>query len=175
MEKRAKEQMTSAIRGFHLPTYNEIPDVGLFLEQTTKFISEHLEPLQNVTITSSMISNYVKKKIVESPVKKQYSRDQIAHLIFIAVAKSVLPLEDIQILLRVQRFTYETRTAYAYFCSELENVLQYVFGITDSMNQIEPDAADEKIMLRNVVIAVAHKVYLDRCCTVLRESLPPEE
>ncbi len=175
MEKRAKEQMTSAIRGFHLPTYNEIPDVGLFLEQTTKFISEHLEPLQHVTITSSMISNYVKKKIVDNPVKKQYSRDQIAHLIFISVAKSVLSLEDIQVLLRVQRFTYETRRAYAYFCSELENVLQYVFGITDTMNQIEPGAPDEKIMLRNVVIAVAHKVYLDRCCAVLRESLPAEE
>ncbi len=174
MEKRVKEQMASAVRNFHLPAYNEIPDVGLFLEQTTKFISEHVEPLHNITITGSMISNYVKKKLVDSPVKKQYSRDQIAHLIFIAIAKSVLSLEDIQLLLRIQHFTYDTRVAYTYFCSELENVLQYVFGVTDVMHQIEPDASDEKVLLRNVVIAVAHKVYLNQCCAVLRDFIPAE-
>jgi hypothetical protein len=42
------------------------------------------------------------------------------------------------------------------------------------MHQIEPDASDEKVLLRNVVIAVAHKVYLNQCCAVLRDFIPAE-
>lgn len=174
MEKRAKELMAAPIRSFHLPTYNEIPDVGLFLEQTTKFISEHLGPLDKIVITSSMISNYVKMKLVDSPVKKQYSRDQIAYLIFIAITKSVLPLEDIQVLIQIQRRTYSTSRAYTYFCTEMENMLRFVFGLENELNPIEPGASDEKVMLRNITIAVAHKVYLDKCCAVLRHSVGSE-
>ena len=73
-----KEKMLLKIQSFRLPGFNEIPDVGLFLEQTTKYISNILAPLEGITITSSMISNYVKRKLIKNPVKKQYDREQIA-------------------------------------------------------------------------------------------------
>ena len=78
----------ASIENFRLPKYSEIPDVGLFLEQTTKYISQCLAPLGCVSLTSSMISNYVKMHLIESPVKRQYSREQIAYLIVIAIAKT---------------------------------------------------------------------------------------
>ena len=37
--------MDSNIEHFHLPTYREIPTVGLYLEQTVKYINECLHPL----------------------------------------------------------------------------------------------------------------------------------
>ena len=86
----------TTIKTFHLPRYDEIPNVGFYLEQTAEYINQCLEPLQDVTITSSMISNYVKKGLVANPVKKQYGREQIACLFFIAMGKSVLSLEDLQ-------------------------------------------------------------------------------
>lgn len=163
MEQKIKDEISMSVKDFRLPRYEEIPDVGLFLEQTTKYISEYLKPLENVTITGSMISNYVKKRLVANPMKKQYGREQIAYLFFIAVAKTVLSLEDIQLLIKIQKDTYDAKVAYEYFCLEFQNVLFYVFGLKESLDEVRIDDSDEKIMLRNTIITVAHKVYLDKC------------
>ena len=86
MTEACREKIKSAVEGFRLPRYREIPAVGLYLEQTAKYISEYLSGLQENCITISMISNYVKKHLIASPEKKQYSRKQFAYLIFIAVS-----------------------------------------------------------------------------------------
>ena len=86
-----------------LPYYTDIPDVGLLLDQTARLINGYLEPLDDISITNSMISNYVKHQIIARPVKKLYYREQIASLIFIAIAKTVLSLEDISSLLESVR------------------------------------------------------------------------
>jgi len=166
---------TYNIRAFKLPCYDNIPNVGLYLEQTAKYISELLAPLYGVTITNSMISNYVKKGLIENPVKKQYSRDHIAYLIFIAVAKTVLSLEDIQLLIKLQQQSYSKQRAYDYFCSELENMLHYVFGLKDEPDEVGVDSTPEKQMLRNTVITVAHKVYLDVCFAAMHSPAAEKE
>ena len=84
---------------FRLPRYSEIPDVGLYLEQTTKYINSYLEPI-GFEITSAMIKNYVKKGLLKNPEQKQYYADHIAHLISVSVLKNVIPLENIAMLFR---------------------------------------------------------------------------
>ena len=168
MEK-IRERMGQSIRDFRLPKYSEIPDVGLFLEQTTKYISQCLAPL-GITITGSMISNYVKMKLIESPVKKQYSRDQIAYLMFIAVGKSVLTLENIQTLFELQKQSYTSQHAYEYYCTEFENVLFYIFGLKEQLDNVGQDNSELKQMLRNTIITVAHKIYLEKCFKALHEA-----
>ena len=59
-------------------------------EQTAKYISEHLSPLEEDCLTPSMISNYVKKKLIANPVKKQYGRDQIVYLFFVLYSKVII-------------------------------------------------------------------------------------
>ena len=44
MDQDRKRYMAAAIEQFRLPAYEEIPDVGLFLEQVSKSISLYLEP-----------------------------------------------------------------------------------------------------------------------------------
>ena len=56
----------NTIQSFHLPPYHEIPDVGLYLDQVTRYINDSLQPLGQPTVTSSMLSNYVKKGYVAS-------------------------------------------------------------------------------------------------------------
>ncbi len=170
MKEKQRQELVLSVQDFRLPKYDEIPDVGLFLEQTTKYIAKYVEPLQDVTITGSMISNYVKKKIIAKPVKKQYYTEQIAYLIFIAIAKSVLSLEDINLFIQLQKKTYDTKTAYEYFCSELQKAIPYVFGIGEYPEANKEDDTHEKIMLRNTVITIAHKVYLDKCFALLHEE-----
>ena len=115
MNNENKTEIKTLIKDFSLPRYNDIPNVGLYLEQVVKYISEYLSPLGSFSLTGSMVSNYVKKGLVENPVKKQYDRKQIASLIFIAVAKNVLSMDDILLLFKMQEKTYEPKRAYDYF------------------------------------------------------------
>lgn len=66
MENRTKEEIRSSVTDFSLPRYNDIPNVGLYLEQVVKYISEYLEPLGNFSLTFSMVSNYVKKGLLKT-------------------------------------------------------------------------------------------------------------
>lgn len=152
--------MPVSIEGFHLPRYHEIPDVGLYLDQTIKYINRCLAPLGCMEITASMVSNYVKKGYIDSPVKKQYSDEQIARLLFITLAKSALSMENIARLFAMQRETYTAQVAYDYFCVELENILRYVFGLQDEMLTVGSSESVSKSMLRSTIIAVANIIYL---------------
>ena len=170
MNQNSKEEIKNLVKEFSFPRYNDIPNVGLYLEQVVKYISEYLEPLGSFSLTASMVSNYVKKGLIENPVKKQYNREQIACLFFVAVAKNVLSMEDIRLLFEMQHATYESKRAYDYFCSEFENVLQFVFGIKENLDTIGTDSNDTKTMLRNTIIAVAYKVYLDKYLAALHSE-----
>lgn len=152
----------NAVEKFRLPRYSEIPSVGLYLEQTTKYINSLLSPL-GFEITGSMIRNYVKMGLVKNPVQKQYYDDQIAHIIVITVLKNVISLENISTLFERQCTVYSDEVAYDYFCMEFENMLFYQFGIKNSVDNIGNTNSIEKKMLRSAIIAVSHVIYLKSC------------
>ena len=163
MKAEIKQQLADEVRNFWLPRYQDIPSMGLYLDQTVKYISGYLAPLQDNAMTGSMVSNYVKKNLVANPVKKRYSREQIAYLMFIALAKNVLTLDNLTRFIDIQKRSYSTEVAYDYFCRELENILAYVFGIKETLDNVGSDSTDEKFMLRATIIALAHKIYLEKC------------
>ena len=68
MNTTIKDAIAGSIRGFRLPRYREIPDVGLYLEQATKYINQTISPLGFGTFTGSMVRNYVKQGLVSNPV-----------------------------------------------------------------------------------------------------------
>ena len=171
MKTQTKQQIADSIRHFRLPRYEEIPTVGLYLEQVTKYIGEYLDPIQDGALTASMISNYVKKHLIESPVKKQYNRDQIAYLIFIAVAKNVLSLDALINFIHLQQRTYTAQRAYDYFCQQFENLLRFTFEVSDSVSMDFDDAGDEKRLLYSCIVAVTQKLYLEKCL----EAIAAEE
>ena len=170
MKQETKNRICLSIRDFRLPRYSEIPNVGLYLEQVTKYICEYLAPIQDNAITGSMISNYVKKGLVSSPVKKLYNREQIAYLLFIALAKNVLRLDSLTLFIRLQQRTYSTERAYEYLCDEFENTLHYVFGLKPDLDTVGYDSTDEKFMLRSTIITVAHKIYLEKCFQAIADE-----
>ena len=153
--------MAASMELFRMPRYREIPDVGLYLDQTVKYVNRFLIPLGCVEITSSMVSNYVKKGYIRNPEHKQYDAEQIAYLFFIAIAKSVLRMEHIARLFEMQRATYSSEVAYDYFCDELENMLSFIFGLKDGIDQIGSTDSEAKTMLRSTITAVAHIIYLN--------------
>ena len=175
MKNTTKQQVKEAIRNFRLPRYYEIPNVGLYLEQTAKYILEYLEPLGDYTLTNSMISNYVKKGLVESPVKKQYNREQIAYLFFIAVAKSVLSLDALTGFIALQKRTYSLETAYDFFCRQMESSLQMSCDLTDEIYMGQTGITDEKQLLHSCIVAVTQKIYLEKCLEAIALETADQE
>ena len=165
-----KDKLGQVMREFSLPRYEQLPDMGLYLEQTTKYVTRAVEKLGCIDVTGSMIRNYVKMGLVNNPEKKMYYRDQIAHILTIAILKAVLPLEDINRFYAFQRKVYSDQVAYDYFCMEMENILHARFGVTDGLKDIGVTSSHEKEMLRSAITAVSHLIYIKACLNVMEET-----
>ena len=152
--------MRFSARDYRMPRYKEIPNVGLYLEQTVKYINECLAPIE-ISITPSMLSNYVKKGYIDRPIKKQYYADQIAYAIYIVIIKQVLSMDNIASLFVLQKATYTLPIAYDYFCSEVEEAIKAVFSTRDfSYPRSTGTATVESEILRSTVMAVANKIFV---------------
>ena len=160
MEKNMRSQMAEPIRGFRLPRYAEIPTVGVYLEQTIKYINSYLAPLGCMELTGSMVSNYVKKGLIPAPVRMQYFPEQISYLFFVAVAKNLMSMENIDLLISIQRKSYTLPVAYDYMCRELENQLAYQFGLKETREDVGITESEEKTLLRGLISSAANVIYL---------------
>ena len=171
MNAEIRSLLQASATDFRLPRYREIPNVGLYLEQVTQYINGFLAPLGCSEITPSMISNYVKKGFIPAPEKKQYHADRIAYLLFIAITKNVLSLEDIVQLFDMQKKSYTLPMAYDYFCCELENMISFVFGLKDHpAENLGVTHSEEKEFLRNVIISVSHSMYITAFFSHLKQE-----
>lgn len=172
MEQEMYASLASSLEDFRLPKYSQLPDMGLYLEQTAKYINMTLAPLGCFEITGSMIRNYVKMGLVKNPVQKQYYREHISRLLSLTVLKTVISLENIHQLFQLQRESYSDEAAFDYFCMELENTLLYRFGLRQSLDTIGVTESLLKEMLRSAITAVSHIIYLDACLKSLKSGLP---
>ncbi len=151
-----EKRLHTALEEFTLPAWREIPDVGLYLDQVVKYINGFLSGFPEMQITGSMVSNYVKHKIIPSPVRKTYSREQLASLIFIAMAKTVLSMDHIRICLKGKDIFADAENTYDAFA---ENMMRSVHRFSKNDEEIAFMSHDT---LYDIVIAVAHKMYLER-------------
>ena len=168
MKAETKLRVAACAAGFALPRYNDLPSVGLYLDQTVQFVNSYFRSFCGVELTPSMVSNYVKKGVVDHPIRKKYTRDQIASLMYIAVSKTVLSIENIDTLFKMQREHCSAGTAYDIFCEELETSLSVVFG--GKAAQPETTLNDERLLLRSTIFAAVNKMYLDCCFDALRQE-----
>ena len=111
----------------NLPNYENIPDVGLYLDQVKKYINSYLN--EEYALTSNMITNYVKQKIVPKGYKKTYSRGHIAQFMLIAYFKTVLSMEQIKIIFTYYLKKYSIEEFYNIFVnsSKEEKILEALY------------------------------------------------
>ena len=86
---------------YRLPDWEEIPDLGLYMEQVISLLKEYLDYLppelkEEQFITAATINNYVRTKVMPVPVKRRYYRIHIAYLIIILTLKHSLSIALIQ-------------------------------------------------------------------------------
>ena len=115
---------------YQLPTWEQIPDFGLYMEQVVQLLKQYLSYLppglkQSQTITSAAINNYVRTKMLPEPRKKKYYRVHIAYLIMICTLKQSLSLSMLQTLLPGNLPEEDVRRAYSSFAQRHSLCAQY--------------------------------------------------
>ena len=96
-ENKLKKQAL-ALSKIAPPRFEELPDLGLYMDQVTGYLNRHLAPLapagEEAPLTPSMINNYVKNGHIDRPTQKKYSREQLAALYMLCSLKSNLSIPD---------------------------------------------------------------------------------
>ena len=163
MNEMRLQEIIEEITAFKMPRYEKLPRMNLYLEQVIEEVIFILEPIfgknEEKWITRTMVGNYVKQGLIPRPIGKKYSKEHIAYLVYISIAKQVLSMEEIKRLLEIQRKSYPIQAAYDYLCNEFENVLQDVFR-RQNVGQPSYKTHDvEANVFRSTVIAVGYAIY----------------
>ena len=158
-----QENLEEVIMKIHIPRWNELPEIDLYLDQVVNYLEKYLTQYSANTedkiITKTMINNYVKQGIMPAPEKKKYSRAHIAYLMVICVLKQVYSISDIGKLISLTIQYFELSKAYNRFCANLEISVKNVFSKKEFPNTDR--MTEEQYLLKNVVQSVADKLYVE--------------
>lgn len=106
-----------------LPSYEDLPDVTLYMDQIVSYIDTILKPYskeEQKVITSFMVNNYVKAKIIDAPHLKRYAKNQLAYLIAVCLLKQSTTMTNLVILLNKNNFQ-DSGKLYDHFVSLQES------------------------------------------------------
>ena len=123
----AQDRAYAEIGRYRPVPWDQIPDLGLYMDQVITFITRAYEPLYGDStkryLSAPMINNYVKNRLIPRPSGKKYSRLQISLLIMIVALKQVCMMEDIRIMLHAES-EEEVQVLYERFCERQMQSLQ---------------------------------------------------
>lgn len=157
--------MYKEINDFHLPRWNELPTIDLYIDQVVSLLERYLSGYikndnekDDTLITKTMINNYVKHGVLKAPINKKYNREHMASLFVIFILKQVYSINDIKKLISLAIQTSPIEQAYNRFCSELEKAIRIVFAEKNYIKNSK--LSEEQYILRNVVQSFANKLYV---------------
>ena len=139
-----------------------LPDIDLYMDQVLALSEKYFGAFSDsneVGITSSMLNNYVKQKVIPSPDKKRYNKEHLARFLMIFILKRVLSIAKIKQLFDSLFETYTVREVYEVFSNELDCTLH---ALADNEPMAQPDSADSNILaLKYAVRSFAHMIFAE--------------
>ena len=156
-ENKLKKQALS-LGEISPPSFEELPDLGLYMDQVTGYLNRHLRSLAptegDAPLTPSMINNYVKNGHIDRPTQKKYSREQLAALYMLCSLKSNLSIPDAAALICFLSEREGAHGAYDGFVAAQKSVAAEVAATVAKLPS-DPDDGE--------VTALAHEL-IQRAC-----------
>lgn len=158
------------MKKYSFPAYNDIPDLGLYMDQVLTLMNQYLAPLttedsENGAITAAAINNYVRMKVMPAPEKKKYGRIHIAYLIIICTLKQAISISDIQKLIPGDLSEKDMRELYdiyakcykgstLFFINEVKEEVDHVLNsVEGDVSQADFDATVKMLIFSSATIA----------------------
>lgn len=130
----------SKILNYKMVHKDEIPKIPLYMDQVTGYLDEVFSDLlkseDEKTLTKTMINNYVKAGLIDSPLKKKYNQDQIMQLMMIYLLKSTAQIQEIDQMMK----TFEDKD------KMYQDFATYFDEYAGSLSSFESDDKLETIM-----------------------------
>ncbi len=153
----------SSVTNFHLPRWNELPKLDLYLDQLVTYLEKNLKDCignkDDIIITKTMINNYVKQGLIKPPKKKKYKRLHMATLFVICILKQIYSINDINELIKLAIKTAKFNYAYDEFCVAIEKAILYTF---EGVEYTVPNQTFEQSLLKSVAQSFASKLYVEK-------------
>lgn len=155
------KEVTAAIETFTIPAWDQIPEIGLYLDQVARYINSFLYQFPEMNVTPSMISNYAKQKLISRVNRKTYTRQQIATLILIVLFKNVTSIDHIRTLLQhMEKQNTDIETLYEQFRSIL-------LSITSRQKNLFHNSNDDEL-LNAIATALTRKMYVEKAFEAMK-------
>ncbi len=147
----------------------KLPDLPLYKDQVVTYMQRQtIDSSGDERVTSAMISNYVKDKLLPKPSGKRYVREHVAGLTEICLLKQILSVKDAGFLLSLKNKKHGPEEFYNEFVGILDGMLN------DVANGI--DAHWEGEALHDMALDFAIRSYCCRlACTGLLEIIREEK
>ena len=152
---------------FHIPRWEELPNVALYLDQVVTLINSCLSPILSLNyssnkkespiLTKTMINNYVKNNLIDAPEKKKYGKNQLAKLFVICILKQVYSMNDINTLINIALASSDIQTSYNQYCFQFEEALKCTYYQKDFI--IDTSKNNNRYLLKVVLLSCAYKIY----------------
>lgn len=158
------------LENYRLPRWEDIPDMGLYMEQVIKLLKQYLDYLppelkEENFITAATINNYVRKKIMPEPINRKYYRKHIAYLIIICSLKQSLSIPVLQKMIPVDLTEEELKETYTAYVNRQKLGVSYfakqvrlaAAGVLDHEyeSELATDSTEDLIYLSAVVSGFA--------------------
>lgn len=142
-----------------MPQWDSLPDLDLYMDQVVTYMERQMGVFMNDEndkfITSSMINNYVKDRLVPRPVQKKYSREHLGYLLTVCMLKQVLPIADISNLINSQKDKKEMAQLYNSFCQVQDEALQAVsVRVRDAAATVDDASGEDVLSMLALKLAV---------------------
>lgn len=168
------------ITDYHLPDWEAIPDLGLYMDQVIVLLEQYLTFIPTPTgskekfVTSSTINNYVRLKIMPAPVKRKYFRVHIAYLIMILTMKQSISISDVQKIMPEGADIPSVRRAYEDYSQKFREIALFfnrqMQGAWDDLHSSEPSesgrpderGATSRLVIESALIAGFSKILAEK-------------
>ena len=172
-EKRpALADFISGLATYHIPRYDELPDLPLYMDQVVVLMERYLAPLapgEEKPVTPAMINNYVKQGVIPPPVNKKYEKRHLAYLVVVCVLKQVLSISEIREMIATETQDGEIYSLYDGFCADQEDAFH---AAAEIMQESVGQMSDEKLALQLAMSACAQRISVAQ---LMKETTSPEE
>ena len=127
---REMRKWESYLHDKSLPRWEDIPNIGYYMEQLLQQLREYFDYLppdviDGLSISATTINNYVRTGLMPGPVNKKYYRIHIAYLIMIFTLKLTLMISTLQQIVRPNMDEEETRRVYTAFAARHKRTTEY--------------------------------------------------
>ncbi len=173
------EGWSEELDAFSLPTWHEIPDFGLYMEQVIVVINQYVGPVSpqgkdDAALTQAAINNYVRKGVMPKPIKKRYYRIHLAYLVMICTLKQSMSIATLQRILPADLTEAQMEAAYTsfvrqyhaaceFFIKEMKDVAKDVLGagVQEENAESKGSATTQEVIVRTAISGGLTKLLVE--------------